>query len=239
MAIQQLHNESEVLLYLIHFPDALPQLARHLQTLNAEETSRMQRFYSEKLQQHFALTRGSLRHILGQHLQCAPEKINFDYTEHGKPFLKNQPLQFNLAHSSDYCVIALCLKDRIGVDIERCSHVHKPYYDIAKRFFTRAEYLALAHCSIHEGEDLFYHLWTQKEAFLKAIAQGIAFGLNHFEVSTDKSQAFIKNIQDPHLAQQIWSSQSFTQPSGYRIVVTKENQLTQIHWIKGLQDHPV
>ncbi|MCX7123526.1 MAG: 4'-phosphopantetheinyl transferase superfamily protein [Gammaproteobacteria bacterium] len=230
MTFRELKRSSQVLLYLIHFPDALPKLADCIKTLDSEETARMQRFYSEKLQQHFALTRGSLRQILGQHLNLDPADIRFEYSEQGKPFLKNHALQFNLAHSGDYCVIALCLQDCIGVDIERCSHAHKPYYGIAKRFFTRQEFLALAHCSIHEGEDLFYHLWTQKEAFLKAIGQGIAFGLDHFEVSTDKSKAFVCNIQDPLFASKTWSSQSFTQPDGYRIVVTKENAMDQIDW---------
>ncbi len=231
MALRQFQNPGDVMLHLIRFADAMPQLSDCINSLNPEEKTRMQRFYSDKLQHQFALTRGSLRQILGQQLGLPPEKINFEYTEHGKPFLKNQALQFNLAHSGDYCVIALCLHDRIGVDIERCSHVHKPYYDIAKRFFTRAEYLALAHCSIHEGEDLFYHLWTQKEAFLKAIGQGIAFGLDHFEVSTDKSTAFVKNIKNPVLADKIWSSRCFIKPEGYRIVVTKENSMDQVHWV--------
>ena len=230
MTSRRLKNNHEALLYLIHFPEAMSQLAECIQVLDSEEKTRMQRFYSDKLQHHFALTRGSLRHILAQHLDIPAAKINFEYTENGKPFLKNQALQFNLAHSGDYCVIALCLHDRIGVDIERCSHVHKPYYEIAKRFFTRQEYLALAHCSIHEGEDLFYHLWTQKEAFLKAIGQGIAFGLDHFEVSTDKSTAFVKNIQDLRYADKIWSSQGFTKPDGYRIVVTKENIMDAVFW---------
>ena len=231
MALRQLKNNQEVLLYLVHFPDAMPHLPHCVNVLDPEETTRMQRFYSSPLQHHFALTRGSLRHILAQHLNIPAAQVHFEYTENGKPFLKNQALQFNLAHSGDYCVIALCLQDRIGVDIERCTHAHKPYYDIAKRFFTRQEYLTLAHCSIHEGEDLFYHLWTQKEAFLKAIGQGIAFGLDHFEVSTDKSKSFVKNIKDPLYADKVWSSQCFTKPEGYRVVVTKENTLTEIDTI--------
>jgi 4'-phosphopantetheinyl transferase len=231
MAVRQLKEQGKVLLYLIHFPEAMNKLPACIATLNSEEQKRMQRFYTPQLQHHFALTRGHLRLILGTHLQIDPAALCFEYTDLGKPFLNNQDLQFNLAHSGDYGVIALCLNDRIGVDIERCSHVHKPYYDIAKRFFTRTEYLALAHCPIAESEDLFYHLWTQKEAFLKAIGQGIAFGLDHFEVSTDKSKAFVKNIRNPDLSQQIWSSQAFIKPDGYRIVVTKENQINQTHWV--------
>ncbi len=221
---------NQVELHLIHFPEALAQLARCVATLSEDEITRMQRFYSPVLQQNFALTRGALRLILAAQLHLPTADLVFAYTEQGKPFLPNQNLQFNLAHSGDYCIIALCLNDRIGVDIERCSHPHKAYYDIAKRFFTPAEYRALSHCPLDEGERLFYHIWTQKEAFLKAIGQGIAFGMDHFEVATHLNQTWVNHIQDPLYAKLNWDSRAFSQPEGYRLVVTKENPIQEIHW---------
>ena len=223
-------HANQVQLHLIHFPEALAQLARCVETLSDDEITRMHRFYSAALQQNFALTRGALRLILAAQLHIPAAEITFEYTEQGKPFLPKQALQFNLAHSGDYCIIALCLNDRIGVDIERCSHPHKAYYDIAKRFFTPAEYRALSHCPLKDGETLFYHIWTQKEAFLKAIGQGIAFGLDHFEVATDFKQSWVKHIQDPLYAEVTWDSRAFQQPEGYRVVVTKENPIQEINW---------
>jgi 4'-phosphopantetheinyl transferase len=223
---------TEVLLYLI----SLPTMARHreafVSVLSPDEKERMQRFCSEKLQLHFALTRGSLRHILACHLSCAPAQVPLQYTALGKPFIEDEELHFNLSHSGDFGVVAIASKDLVGVDIERCESSNKPYYEIAKRFFTVTEFKALLHCPIREGEALFYYLWTQKEAFLKAIGEGLGFGLNCFEVSTDLNEAWVGSIQDERYRHRIWSSRSFMMsPPGYCVTCTKENEITSVRWI--------
>lgn len=222
---------TEVLLYLI----SLPNIARHrdafVSVLSPDEVKRMQRFCSEKLQLNFALTRGGLRHILASHLGCSPAKVPLQYTALGKPFIEGVDLQFNLSHSGDFGVVAISSKDLVGVDIERCESSHKPYYEIAKRFFTVTEFKALLHSPIRDGEALFYYLWTQKEAFLKAIGEGLGFGLNCFEVSTDINEPWVNSIQDERYRHRIWSSRSVMSPPGYCTTCTKENEISSVRWI--------
>lgn len=221
---------SEVLLYLLYLPDFASEISNYTAILSEDEKVRMMRFQTRTLQVNFALTRGLLRSILAQHTQQRPQELALGYFSQGKPFIQNSSLHFNLAHSGDYCLIGISKEDMIGVDIERSHFSGKAYYDIAKRFFTPREYTALLHTPISQSEALFYHMWTQKESFLKAIGAGLSFGLDQFEVATQLEQASISEIQDQQYADRTWSSLGFSQPEGYRISLTKENTLNTVHW---------
>lgn len=206
--------------------NTLEHLEAYKKALSPDETDRMLRFATPRLQEKFALTRGALRFILSDYLDSKPEDIRFRYNEFGKPFLATGFLQFNMAHSGDYCVMAVTEKDLIGVDIEKCEDTHKPHFDIAKRFFTAPEFQAIEKST--DPETLFFHIWTQKEAFLKAIGRGLSFGLDQFEVATDLNQSYVRNIQDSEYASRIWASQSFDFLPQYRITLTKEHPILDL-----------
>jgi len=202
----------------------------YFQYLSADERQRAAKFATPLLQERFTLTRGWLRQTLANQLNAQPKDLIFTYAKQGKPALKNHPsLAFNLAHSGDYAVIAITENDPIGIDIEKEDRM-QDCVAIAKRFFTSTEYKAIL--ASQQPEILFCHIWTQKEAFLKATGKGLSFGLDQFEVSTNLSTTQVYNIQNLKLAKENWQSQSLTIVPGYRIVVTKLNSLGIIDFIK-------
>lgn len=214
-------------LYLISLSQSLSQLGRCQQLLSPDEINKMRRFATPALQEKFALTRGHLRMTLAEYLNTDPKNIIFSYSSLGKPFIKDSPLQFNLAHSGDYCAITLTTHDMIGVDIEYCKPDHLTHVDIAKRFFTEREFNAIQNAE--HSKWLFLHIWTQKEAFLKAIGKGLSFGLDRFEVAISLLASSVSDIQDPAYSARLWQSQSFDCLAQYRITVTKENELAKIN----------
>ncbi len=203
-------------LHLIDFrTKSIADLEACKKTLNEDETLRMQRFMTPELQQKFALSRGSLRFTLGKYLHQDPGSLEFTYNDFGKPSVKN--VQFNMAHSGHYCVIALLSSGLIGIDIEQVDR-QLEILDIAKRFFTKKEYTAILQAE--QARETFFHIWTQKEAFLKAIGKGISFGLDQFEVATNLDQAYVRAIQDPEYAKINWQSQINTSIPDYRLALT-------------------
>ena len=50
---------------------------------------------------------------------CIPEEIEIEVAEHGKPFVRDTGLHFNLSHSGDRALIALSEALEVGVDVER------------------------------------------------------------------------------------------------------------------------
>jgi 4'-phosphopantetheinyl transferase len=169
-------------------PGRLQQLS---QTLSADEQQRASRFRFETDRQHFIVCRGILRTILGRYLDLEPSQLQFSYGSHRKPALApstassnaiSGKLQFNVSHSHELALYALTLGREIGVDLE---HI-RPMPDaeqIAQRFFAPGEYAAFRTIPQPQKQLAFFQCWTRKEAYIKALGQGLSFPLSQFEVS--------------------------------------------------------
>lgn len=99
--------------------------------------------------------------------------------EHGKPYLAGGP-GFNLSHCGSAAVVALAPALELGVDLERPGR-RRPHAELARRFFCPREADAVAAAEGAAREDVFLQLWTAKEAVLKALGRGLAFGLERLE----------------------------------------------------------
>lgn len=86
--------------------------------------------------------------------------------EFGKPYVKNG-VCFNLSHSGDYVLLAVDEKS-IGCDIEQVQE--KKFEALGKIVFQQNEREILGKSDNKEMD--FYKMWTQKEAFLKAVGEG-------------------------------------------------------------------
>ncbi|MEM7778099.1 MAG: 4'-phosphopantetheinyl transferase superfamily protein, partial [Pseudomonadota bacterium] len=101
----------------------------------------------------------------------------------------------------------------IGVDIEDPTR-EVEIVDVAKRFFAPSEAAALSEQATPERETHFFQLWTLKEAALKSIGHGLAYGLEAFafEVSPQLRVASAPDAFggpsrfDPHLIESGGSS---------------------------------
>jgi 4'-phosphopantetheinyl transferase len=153
-------------------------------TLSQEEILRSERFRFPELQRRFAAGRGALRMILAGYLGVEPEQVKFGYTTHGKPFLLNSPsnIHFNISHSGDFMVAAVCLSSPIGVDIEKKDPRFRAM-EIAERFFCDSERKQIARLGGDARLEAFFQIWTAKEAVLKAAGRGLALELTKVEVA--------------------------------------------------------
>lgn len=115
--------------------------------------------------------------------------------EHGKPFLRGGGPAFNLSHSGDAALVALAAQVELGVDLERRGR-RRNHLALAERYFCAAEAQALARCEGDAREALFLALWTAKEAVLKALGRGLAFGLNRLEFALEPLPPRLQRI-DP------------------------------------------
>ncbi len=153
--------------------------------LSPEEKKRASKFYFEHDRNHYIVARGVLRRLLAHYIDTLPEKIIFAYNEFGKPFVASPttdtPVQFNLSHSDNWAVIGITRLGKIGVDIERVRTSIDPAA-IGKRFFASVEVETLLAASEAKRYDIFFSCWTRKEAFIKAVGQGLTFSLQEFAV---------------------------------------------------------
>jgi 4'-phosphopantetheinyl transferase len=87
--------------------------------------------------------------------------------EWSRPFIDDR-IDFNISHSGDIVVIAMGRNLRLGIDVEEIKPVDIDDFEL---FFSAEELLA-----IKQSPDplvSFYHLWTKKEAVLKANGKGM------------------------------------------------------------------
>ena len=154
--------------------------------LAEDEINRANRFHFPKDRERFVAGRGLLRVILSSYLGMRPGEIIFTYGSHGKPGLQPQVgrpvIQFNLAHSTGMAIYAITTDRSVGVDIESVQ-ADFPIEDVAKNFFSAAELSALHALPNTLRTEAFFKCWTRKEAFIKALGDGLSCPLRDFAVS--------------------------------------------------------
>jgi 4'-phosphopantetheinyl transferase len=196
-----------------------------LGTLAPDEIERAGRFRFERDRRRFIVGRGVLRAILGRYLAVEPRLISFLYGKRGKPRLADEfdipALQFNLAHSGELALYAFGLGRRIGIDVEYVRPLSDAE-EISARFFSSRENDALRALPQDQRLAAFYRCWTRKEAYLKAIGDGLARPLDQFTVSLSPGEtAKLFEISDPNESAR-WSFRALVPKAGYMAAVVTE-----------------
>ncbi|MFP3980742.1 MAG: 4'-phosphopantetheinyl transferase family protein [Desulfobacterales bacterium] len=159
------------------FLDIAPEPLSGLSALlSKEEAARAERFISDVHTRHFTAARGILRRLLGNYLAIPPEDVIIRRDRQGKPYLDNPeaaaPLCFNLSHSRGVALFGFSVNRRLGVDVERIDPGRNPE-KLARRFFRPEEFRAVMAASGPARRERFFRYWTIKEAYLKAVGDGI------------------------------------------------------------------
>ena len=206
------------------------ELADFTGILSPDELERSGRFYFEKTKRHFIVCRYLLRKILELYLNRKSHEIKFSYTPRGKPELDQDDtrnrINFSLSHSHGLVMYAFMRKQQVGIDVE---HI-RPMDDIdelARRFFSEQEYNLVRSSSEIRKREIFFTIWTLKEAYLKATGEGLA-GLEDIEVSfsADNSKAELRSLNNATLTVQLdnWIMDSFSPAEGYLAAVASGSQ---------------
>jgi len=116
-------------------------------------------------------------------------------TKYNKPYFKDDPVQFNISHSGEIVVCAICEKSLIGIDIEIISEIS---IEDCKWQMRENEWDTII--SSDKIEESFFNYWTQKEAVIKANGLGLTIPLTTFEVLDGIAQIndqkfFLKEIK--------------------------------------------
>ena len=158
---------------------------RALSLLDDDERRRWDRFLVQGAQRRFSLCRAALRINLCERLACANDELSFGYLEHGKPFatVKGTPsaVSFNVSHSGLHGLIGFAEHDGLGVDLEERAP-DRNFDGIGSSVYGPAEQRALTAANGRRKADLFYRLWSLKEALIKALGTGFSLDPSRFEV---------------------------------------------------------
>jgi 4'-phosphopantetheinyl transferase len=196
--------------------------------LAGAERRRACRFAFARQRGRFIVARARLRRLLGARLGVRPEVVELVYGAHGKPALAPRfagaDLHFNVAHCDDVVVYAFATGREIGVDIESVRPV--PGGDaVAARFFSRREREAYRALQPGDRPLGFFNCWTRKEAFLKALGDGLSHPLDRFDVSLAPGEpARILRVDNTPGERCGWGLKSFSPAPGFVAAVVSETR---------------
>lgn len=177
-------------------------------TLSDDERKRADQYKFENDRIHFISARAILREIIGRYLALKPSEILFSYNSYGKPYLIHKILNFNLSHASYLAVYIFANSKQVGIDIEKIRPF-PGFMNIAKRFFSEQENIDLHSIPGDQQLEAFFKCWTRKEAFIKAIGNGLSFPLNQFDVTLLPNEpARVRNINGKNESVDLWSMSS-------------------------------
>ena len=213
---------------LDHATDVVDRLAG---VLSPDERERAARFYFRRDATRFIVARATLRGILGGCLGVEPGALEFAYGPRGKPELGDlagSDLQFSVSHSADVAVYAVTHGRRVGVDIERLR-LDVEIEAIADGTFSLRERAALRRLPTAQRVEGFFNCWTRKEAYIKALGEGLAYPLERFSVSLEPdAPARLEAVDDDPAEAAVWTMEALALPPGFVGAVIVEGRATQL-----------
>jgi 4'-phosphopantetheinyl transferase len=154
--------------------------------LSHDELERAGRFKFDRDNRRFVVSRGLLRDVLSRYAGIDPALLRFTYGPKGKPGLETTPpntgLHFNLSHAHELMMIAISVDTPLGIDVEYVREL-PDLDDIARGFFSASEYSDLRRTPRTQRTEAFFNCWTRKEAYVKAIGDGLSAPLDRFDVT--------------------------------------------------------
>jgi 4'-phosphopantetheinyl transferase len=231
--------------------DTRPETVRAMaELLSAEELRRAGRYDFERDRRRFIVARAHLRQLLAIRVMTQPEAVELVYGRNGKPALArrsgNMDWRFSVSHRDEMAVFAFSLGREVGIDIEAIRDV-RDADAIVSGFFSRSE--QEAYLALDPGEKMlgFFNCWTRKEAFLKALGQGLSHPLDCFDVSLAPGEpARILRVINTPGCDCGWCLESFCPSPGFVAAVVTERQglgvegaasspvssrLAEVHWL--------
>ena len=156
------------------------------ETLASDERIRADHFRFERDRSRFIAARGILRLIISRYLSVEPGAIRFIYAKEGKPKLQKAlgktGIQFNLSHSEGLALYVFAWNREVGIDIEYMREISQ-IEQIVEQFFSVRERVLFGALPLREKKETFFNWWTRKEAFIKAVGEGLSYPLWEFDAA--------------------------------------------------------
>jgi 4'-phosphopantetheinyl transferase len=210
-------DDREVQLWVVRLEASDNTFARAFSWLSPDEVERADRFRFDKHRRAFVLGRAALRAFIGGYLRFPPEEASFSYGPKGKPSLSRPPapLFFNVSNSGELAAYAFTFDCEIGVDVEHRRRLLE-IESIAQRFFAPNEVAELMSLSEAERPDGFFNCWTRKEAYIKAVGDGLSVPLDSFRVTLlPDVPARMVDLDGSTAAAERWTLHAFTPEPEY------------------------
>jgi 4'-phosphopantetheinyl transferase len=170
-------------IYLYHANLRQTGWRRLVRLLSAEERRRADAFAFERDARRFIVSHAVLRTLLGRAVGIPADEISFRSEPELKPVLEAgaaQPIHFSLSRSEELVLIGLAARP-LGVDIESLANAVDTEA-VGDFVLSEREREAFRSLDPSDRQRVFLQCWVQKEAYLKAIGEGLSVSPARVEV---------------------------------------------------------
>ncbi len=197
--------------------------------LSEEESLRMNQFVFRNRAEDYIISRGVLRNILARYLGQSPESVPLKTHSNGKPYLPGSEIHFNLSHSEGLFLYGLSSGAPLGVDLQRVYPIAN-INAIIKNYFSPEEQILLNSVNENMLQDLFFAIWTAKEAYLKGTGEGFQRPPNSFTIC-HKSNGLLKFELRENLnstLNKLWNIREIHLFSNFKAALAVKGEIIQI-----------
>jgi 4'-phosphopantetheinyl transferase len=171
-------------------PAAIQRLTAEL---SDEEAGQARAFHFDRDRATYVAAHAMLRRVLREAL--GGEEPDFGRSPLGRPELTSPryggpATSFNLTHTGDFAACAILHGAPIGIDAE---DIRRPIdvAEMAGRWFAPAERRLLERLADARRAEMFFRIWTLKEAILKTTGHGLRIEPQLFAVDPDRGRAIV------------------------------------------------
>jgi 4'-phosphopantetheinyl transferase len=222
----------DVHVWFIDLEEAQRNAAALMAPLSPGERARGDRFHFPRDRFQFCATRGILRHLAGAYLGSAPSRLEFEAGACGKLRLagsSSDRFAFNVSHSAGFALIAASPRGELGVDIEAA----RPIADrdaLAGQFFSAAEIAGLQSLEPGSRDEAFFTCWSRKEAYVKAVGDGLSYPLEAFDVTFVPGDVVRLTVPSDSQESSRWALEALPAPPGYAAALVTEGRRSVSCW---------
>lgn len=123
----------------------------------------------------FALARWCYFH----HSTGEEKSFLVNFADNGKPFVPNSDCYFNISHSNGFVACAVCVGERVGIDIESSKNLS---LSLAQQILSPQEITDFLNVESSQQTKHLCRVWALKESYLKLLGTGITVDLRKLTV---------------------------------------------------------
>ena len=197
--------------------------------LSTEEIQRSERLVFQNRSEDYIISRGIIRKIIAQYMGQTPDLVSLEVNTTGKPYLAGSRYHFNLSHSNDLFICGITQDTPIGIDLQHIYPI--PNIDtLIRKYFSPEEQQIVNSVINSQNQDLFFSIWTAKEAYLKGTGEGFRRPANSFTIcQRDNNLLYLKLKQETNSSlSTIWNIRELQISSDYKAALAVKGNIIQI-----------
>lgn len=181
---------------MVYVYENLTEYSEQLYEQHLNSLPEWRRTYALRYKQHEDRKRSVLAFVLLREAlkkEFGIQAEEFVYNGFGKPFLKGTDISFSLSHCKSAVACAVS-RGEIGIDVETVRDFDEK---VATRFLNEAKRPLLN--SVPADKELFFELWTKKEAISKFEGKGLSLllkslDLDSYLLHSEKRKDFVLSV---------------------------------------------